>query len=77
MRQVWARRDDEQVMCAAGLGAGDAELRGEAEAEIAQLEAQLPQLEAAVMALLVPPQPADNRDVILEVSIACQVQNSL
>jgi len=47
-------------------GESDAEMRTLLEEEIATLEPQVPQLEAKLQALLVPPDPNDSRNIILE-----------
>lgn len=47
-------------------GESDTEMQALLEEEIATLEAQVPQLEAKLQALLVPPDPNDSRNIILE-----------
>ncbi|MFH1631422.1 MAG: peptide chain release factor 1 [bacterium] len=47
--------------------AGDEEMRELAEAEIAELEQMLPGLEEAVKLALIPPDPLDNNDAIIEI----------
>jgi len=45
----------------------DAELREMAEAELADVEAKLPEAEKAVMIALLPPDPSDSKNVIMEI----------
>ncbi len=52
---------------AAQADAADAELRAMAQAEIERLTRRLPALEEALAQALVPPDPLDDKDVILEV----------
>ena len=42
-------------------------MRREAEADLAELDPRISELEATVIELLVPPQQAEQRDIILEV----------
>ncbi len=46
---------------------GDADFRAEAEAEIASLRAELPALEHRVLAALLPPDPLESRNAVMEI----------
>ncbi|HLE72767.1 MAG TPA: peptide chain release factor 1 [Anaerolineales bacterium] len=49
------------------IDSGDAELAGLASAELAEVEAEIPALENEIKSLLVPKDPRDNRNVIMEI----------
>lgn len=62
------RRAEQELADARELAAGDdADFAAEARAEIARLEAELPQLEAALLPLLIPRDPLDDRPAIVEI----------
>ncbi len=49
------------------LAESDPEMRGMAEAEIAELEPKLPALQEALTTALIPPDPLDQKDIIMEI----------
>ena len=49
------------------INSGDKELAGLAQAELAELESEIPALESEIKSLLVPRDPRDNRNVFMEI----------
>ncbi len=61
--ELWDGRAEAQEL----LDGGDAEMKELAELEIAEAEAKLPDMESELELLLVPKDPDDDRDLILEI----------
>ena len=61
------RSREERAEARTMLGDADEAIREMAKAELAELDERLPQLERALHLLLLPPDPNDGRDIILEI----------
>ncbi len=59
--------EDELAQVRELVALGDAEMKAEAEAEQGRLEAEIPRLEEEIKPLLVPPDPLDDRNAIVEI----------
>ncbi len=64
---AWEKAQNNLAEAKKALEEDDAELRSMAEEEIAQIESTLPELEAHLQEVLIPKDPLDQNDVIVEV----------